>query len=87
MEPIVQMNGITKRFPGVVALDHINFDVKPGEVHVLLGENGAGKSTLIRHLTGVYRQDAAESEARTSLEENLSGIPGCQVHDQNPVQH
>ena len=38
MEPIVQMSGITKRFPGVVALDHINFDVRPGEVHVLLGK-------------------------------------------------
>lgn len=57
MEPIVQMNGITKRFPGVVALDHINFDVKPGEVHVLLGENGAGKSTLMKVLSGAYTPD------------------------------
>ena len=57
MEPIVQMCGITKRFPGVVALDHIDFDVRPGEVHVLLGENGAGKSSLMKVLSGVYTPD------------------------------
>ncbi len=57
MEPIVQMRGITKRFPGVIALDKINFDVKPGEVHVLLGENGAGKSTLMKVLSGAYQPE------------------------------
>lgn len=57
MEPIVQMKHITKRFPGVVALDDINFDVLPGEVHVLLGENGAGKSTLMKVLSGAYTPD------------------------------
>ena len=57
MEPIVEMRGITKRFPGVTALDHINFDVRPGEVHVLLGENGAGKSTLMKVLSGAYTPD------------------------------
>ncbi|MFR1809741.1 MAG: ATP-binding cassette domain-containing protein, partial [Pygmaiobacter massiliensis] len=57
MEPLVQMKNITKRFPGVVALDRINFDVQPGEVHVLLGENGAGKSTLMKVLSGAYTPD------------------------------
>lgn len=60
MEPIVQMSGITKRFPGVVALDNINFEVRPGEVHVLLGENGAGKSTLMSMLFGMYEPDEGE---------------------------
>jgi D-allose transport system ATP-binding protein len=57
LEPIVQMKNITKRFPGVVALNKINFDVCPGEVHVLLGENGAGKSTLMKVLSGAYKPD------------------------------
>ena len=54
----LQMEGITKTFPGVKALDDVNFEVRKGEVHVLLGENGAGKSTLMKVLSGVYKMDS-----------------------------
>lgn len=57
MEPIVQLEGVGKTFPGVRALSDISVDFYPGEVHVLLGENGAGKSTLIKIIAGVYQAD------------------------------
>lgn len=60
MQPLLTLSGIRKAFPGVLALDGVDFDVRPGEVHALLGENGAGKSTLIKVMTGVYQADAGE---------------------------
>lgn len=59
-ELIIEMHGITKRFPGVLANDHINFDLKSCEIHALLGENGAGKTTLMNILYGLYHPDEGE---------------------------
>jgi general nucleoside transport system ATP-binding protein len=64
---VLEMQGIRKEFPGVVANDDVSFDVQRGEVHALLGENGAGKSTLMNILYGLYRPDAGEIK--------LNGMP------------
>ena len=78
---ILRLHDITKTFPGVRALDQVQFDVAAGEVHALLGENGAGKSTLIKILSGVYRPDSGEIEfdgkpisLSSPLEAQRSGI-------------
>ena len=75
------MTGITKEFPGVRALDSVDFTLNRGEVHTLMGENGAGKSTLIKVLTGVYDKSAGTIELdgqaiqpRSTLEAQRLGI-------------
>ena len=72
---VLNMEGITKSFPGVLALEDVDFSLKKGEIHALLGENGAGKSTLIKVLTGVEHPDSGSIE--------LDGVP---VHVRSP-QH
>ena len=57
---ILEMKGITIQFPGVKALDGVDFSLRAGEIHSLLGENGAGKSTLIKCLTGVNQMDSGQ---------------------------
>jgi len=74
-EPILSVRNLSKRFPGVQALDGVSLDIYAGEVHVLMGENGAGKSTLMKILAGVYKAD--EGEIR---------INGQLVAPENPLQ-
>ena len=57
---ILRVEGITKTFPGVKALDNVSFDIRPGEVHALVGENGAGKSTLMKALAGLHKPDSGQ---------------------------
>ena len=73
--PAVELTGITKRFPGLIANDAIDLDLRRGEIHALLGENGAGKSTLMNILTGIYQPDAGQIR--------IDGVP---VQFASPVQ-
>ncbi len=79
--PVLQATGISKYFPGAIALDDVDLTLFPGEVHALLGENGAGKSTLIKCLTGAYQRDGgkivldgAEIDPRDPLDSQRAGI-------------
>lgn len=82
---LLRLSGITKRFPGVLALDNVSLDVRPGEVHALVGENGAGKSTLLKIVFGVQRPDFGEmwfdghalnlSEPAEALRRGIALIP------------
>jgi simple sugar transport system ATP-binding protein len=79
--PIVEMRGITISFPGVLALDNVDFFLRPGEVHSIMGENGAGKSTLIKALTGVYAIDSGSIDVtgtsqvfRSTFDAEAAGI-------------
>lgn len=74
MQTILESKRISKRFPGVLALDNVDFDLEKGEVHALLGENGAGKSTLVKIITGAYSKDAGEIT-----------INGHEVNFQSPI--
>ena len=74
-ENILKMEGISKSFPGVRALDNVDFTLRKGEIHALMGENGAGKSTLIKVITGVYEKDAGRID--------LNGRP---IHFKSPQE-
>ena len=85
--PIVQLKGIAKYFPGVVANEDVDLEVMPGEIHALLGENGAGKSTLMNILTGIYQADKGEiiidgydREFATPLQAIAAGIGMVHQH-------
>jgi simple sugar transport system ATP-binding protein len=85
--PLVQLKGIAKYFPGVIANENVDLDVMPGEIHALLGENGAGKSTLMNILTGIYQPDAGEiiidgyaEEFATPVQAIASGIGMVHQH-------
>ena len=60
IEPVLVARGISKSFPGVIALNNVDFEIRPGEVNALVGENGAGKSTLIKIMAGYYAPDRGE---------------------------
>ncbi len=83
LDPILSLRGITKIYPGVVALDDVSIDIAPGEIHALIGENGAGKSTLIKTITGAITPDSGaivfEGEEYSSMTPALSKSLGIEA--------
>ena len=64
-ETVVRMEGISKAFAGIKALNNVQIELRKGEIHALMGENGAGKSTLMKIMTGVYTKDEGQMYLRT----------------------
>ena len=75
--PILEMRGIGKRFPGVLALRDVDISVRQGEVHGLVGENGAGKSTLMKILSGAYQADSGRYQGSRAENGGNGRIRSC----------
>ena len=84
---LLEMKQITKAFPGVIALNDVDFSLMPGEIHALLGKNGAGKSTLISIISGVYMPDAGEIsyENRHVDYHHLHSLPVATVYQESTL--
>jgi len=87
LDPVIRMRGITKAFPGVIALKNVDFDLHPGEIHALIGKNGAGKSTLISLLSGVYGIDEGEILFQgTSIDSHhIQDLPVATVYQESTL--
>ncbi len=79
IDVVLRLSDITKTFPGVKALNHVNLELKKGEILDLVGENGAGKSTLMKILTGAYTKDAGSIELDSQIVEIDSTSKGRQL--------
>jgi ABC-type sugar transport system ATPase subunit len=85
--PVVEMSHIVKTFPGVRALDDVSFEVRPGEIHALVGKNGAGKSTLMHVLTGLYAPDSGTIRVRGEVIERMTTSRSQEVGIAIVAQH